>query len=369
MQNITSHLIYTSAIVYFLSALLLFANRREGDRSRMILAGIQLYSGFHFALYFVWMHLGSRATPVISAPVLIMSSFGTVIYLIYSIEVVSPYWLNLKRISILLMPVSLIVFVYIISLCLGVDYIQYNSLIEMIPHIKHFDVWFRFMIALLLFVPVSYLFFVPYTKKYNNANGVWMRTYVILITINSLSYLLSLLFCDLVLDVVFYYTRSLSRLIIVYIELFVRINGKYTSKSIINKEQINAVTRTDNEGIPDPKSITLFGELDEYMRSNYAWRDPDITMLRMVRLMKTNRTTLAQVIQEQGYENYTTYVNKLRIEDFIQIINSGTGIPFHETFFDVGFRSRTTALRNFRKITGTIPSDYFSELNSRKVTH
>ena len=57
------------------------------------------------------------------------------------------------------------------------------------------------------------------------------------------------------------------------------------------------------------------------------------------------------------------YINKLRIEDFLQQIESGQYVNYQEAFFFVGFRSRSTALRNFRQLTGMIPSEYFQKKN------
>lgn len=68
-------------------------------------------------------------------------------------------------------------------------------------------------------------------------------------------------------------------------------------------------------------------------------------------------------MHENGDENYTNYINRLRIEDFLQKIESGESENFQDTFFFVGFRSRSTALRNFRQFTGMTPSEYFQKKN------
>lgn len=68
-------------------------------------------------------------------------------------------------------------------------------------------------------------------------------------------------------------------------------------------------------------------------------------------------------MRENGYENYTNYINHLRIDDFLQQIETGESENFQEAFYFAGFRSRGTALRNFRQFTGMIPSDYFQKKN------
>ena len=113
----------------------------------------------------------------------------------------------------------------------------------------------------------------------------------------------------------------------------------------------------------EQKNTILIDRLDAYMKKKYAWRDPYLSLNMLASELFTNRTTLAQVMRENGYESYTHYINKLRIEDFLQQIESGQYVNYQEAFFFVGFRSRSTALRNFRQLTGMIPSEYFQKKN------
>ncbi len=65
-------------------------------------------------------------------------------------------------------------------------------------------------------------------------------------------------------------------------------------------------------------------------------------------------------MQENGYESYYTgYTNKLCIKDFMQQIDSGQSDNFQEAFLNANFHSRTTALHNFRQVTGMTPSEYY----------
>jgi len=60
------------------------------------------------------------------------------------------------------------------------------------------------------------------------------------------------------------------------------------------------------------------------------------------------------------------YINNLRISDFISLMNNQK-MSIKEAFFICGYRSRTTALRNFRLVTGKTPSDYFVKGNSKGI--
>jgi AraC-like DNA-binding protein len=131
-----------------------------------------------------------------------------------------------------------------------------------------------------------------------------------------------------------------------------------------NEVADDATTLISNEKIPvDPKNAILIQRLDTYIKNNNAWRDPDLSLNALAAELCTNRTTLAQAMRENGYENYTNYINRLRIDDFLQQMKTGESENFQEAFFFVGFRSRGTALRNFRQYTGMTPSEYFQKKN------
>ncbi len=70
---------------------------------------------------------------------------------------------------------------------------------------------------------------------------------------------------------------------------------------------------------------------------------------------------MAQALHEQGYESYTDYVNRLRVADFLEIMQDDASGGFQDAFFDVGFRSRNTANRNFKLATGMTATEYFRE--------
>lgn len=163
MQDTLTIITYNAAFIYILTSIFLFAYWRTGDRSRLILASIQLFSGLNYALYFVLLCNSEYSSQAISVNLLIMTFIGGIAYLMYSIEVISPKWLNLKRVMMLCIPIVVFISIYIISIGLGVEYTRYDSFIEMIPNITHFEVWFRLILSFSTLVPVFFIFFVPYT--------------------------------------------------------------------------------------------------------------------------------------------------------------------------------------------------------------
>jgi len=373
MRDLLSEAIFTVTIVRLLTTIYLFARCREGERSRIILAIISLFTIFHYtSRYWTAIH-GQLPMQVVSTPMLLIALFMITSFIMYPIEVVSPGWINFKRIILLYSPVGVLYGIWQITLWCGVEYSQYNSLQEMLPYISNFDVWFRFILCFLILCPVLFIFFVPYTKKYSNTTYRWKWIYATIFSINTFVFLVVLWERTITTSVLYYYIGTGCFLAIAYAELSTRIirypisetfspemSSKVFEEVLFQSEPsmpANSGDKTENT------NSVLFNRLDEYMKRNAAWRDPDLTLNKLSAIMHTNRTTLSIAIQKSEYGNYTAYINKLRFDDFVYCVTTNSLVNYQDAFYDAGFRSRTTALRNFRQITGMTPTEYFTGNN------
>lgn len=355
--------IFAAMIVFLLSSLLLFSQRKAGERSRTLFACINLLSVFNY-LYEI-LYFNEKSTPfiVMPVPLLLLGIFVISTYIMYPIEVISPGWLNWKRVLKIYIPVVCLIVFYKITVWFGVVYTPFESVVDMLNHIGSFEVLFRIILALLFFLPAVLLYFVPYTRKYNNTDTKWMRGYVTAVIINSVGFLVAINSNNIFVRI-FYYVVSVScSLYIVYQELFVRlIRQPQEELSIELIDELNIIEFNSKVVATDEPQISpIFTMLEQYINQTQAWRNPDLSVGELTDALHTNRTYLREAIQRQGYEGYTSYINSKRIAEFIQIIEQQGSGNYLQTFFDVGFRSKTTALRNFREFIGMTPSEYFQK--------
>lgn len=128
-----------------------------------------------------------------------------------------------------------------------------------------------------------------------------MCTYAILITVNFSAHMLGILLYNPIIDIVLWYLASGARLIIVYMELCIRLNRGYMSNNVSGgvyaKMVLSGETAPSQEQAEDNLEVGLlpiedvrlsvFEQIDDYMHRNYAWRDPDISVISVVEIMKT----------------------------------------------------------------------------------
>lgn len=368
MQYIYFGTVFAAAIIYFILGLLLFLQRKKGERSRMILAYMTFLSTCNYIWIIANFHSNSSYGTVMQVPFLLLGIFVVTIYFMYPIEVVSPRWITWKRLFKMYIPAIGFWLLYRVTLELGVEYTSYKTIGKMVEDIGSFQSIFRIMLALLMFLPAALLYYVPYTRRYNNTDHKWMRGYIAAVVINMMSYL-AVNIVDTFLSCSLYVSTSiLCSLYITYQELYVRLIRQPIDLRLnepqpaveIESESIPQL-ETDTPQAPKAKESELFERLEKYMNNTQAWQDPDLSQEKLAAALYTNRTSLLRAIKQHGYSSYTSYVNGKRVAEFILIINRQGKFNYLQTFFDVGFRSRATAFRNFRGITGMMPSDYFHE--------
>ncbi|HOI88056.1 MAG TPA: helix-turn-helix domain-containing protein [Lentimicrobium sp.] len=373
MHNLYLATTFAGALVCLLASILLFSRRKEGKRSRTILAFIILFSVANYIPRFIALSNGEKPDVVVSAPMLLLAIFMLSSYLIYPIEVVSPGWLNFKRLVRLYLPLMGLSGIYFISVWAGVKYSVQHSIPEMLQFAGQFEVLFRLLLFLILFLSSFFIFFIPDAWKTNDVSNAWIRKYSIIISVNILAYVMVLVLNSVIIHTLYYYISVGCSLAIVHMDLFFFRTVMENRETVITEEQSqlnNILNKTAEISASSDRTLAiktkneiLNEQLDAYMQKTRAWRNPDLSLNTLAAALYTNRTTLAQVIHDNGNINYTLYINRLRIEDFIQLIESNKSANFQDAFYFAGFRSRATALRNFRKITGMIPSEYFRHKN------
>jgi hypothetical protein len=176
--------IFAGALVCLLASVLLFVRRKSGERSRVILAVIVLFSVFNYVPRFIALSNQQDPEFVVSAKLLLIANFMIFSYILYPVEVLSPGLLNFRRIVLLYALLMVLEGVYIVSIWAGVEYTPYSSLLEMLAHADRFEVWFRLLLSLLIFSQLLFVFFIHRTRLYHNSDHIWMRKYVITLSVN-----------------------------------------------------------------------------------------------------------------------------------------------------------------------------------------
>lgn len=103
----------------------------------------------------------------------------------------------------------------------------------------------------------------------------------------------------------------------------------------------------------------IFKHVNEVMEEQQLYLDPRLTLGKLTQLAGTNRTQLSTAINQATGANFNLWLAGYRMRHLFKLIEQDPDRPIEEIYPLCGFASRSTFYRQFRKITGTTPMEYF----------
>lgn len=323
--------------------------RETYDRSRRMLAMGALFSGL-LALAVVLGNLGMSVREVscfVLQPWIGLLYMGlNIVMVLYPISVIRPDWLTPKRFLILFLP----------TLVLAIVYLLYTSQWTLLHNAE--DVWEHVwepnviarLLALFLMFPYCFiLFLLPYNYHHSSADKGWIWNYS-----------LGLLSICVVHTALMLTNNGILLIVLpIMVSTFYFFSTEYELR-----ERLRPATETaDGLERPSVSSSTpleqdLWARICRLMDQEEVWKDPDLTLYDMSRLCATNSTYLNRVIQIETGHGFKELINAKRVAGIVAQIEQNPDIDVQSAFFNAGFRSRTTAWRNFKDITGKSPAEY-----------
>ena len=349
-------ILHGATCTFLFGGVLLWMRRRDRDKSRIYLAVSFFLTGMIFLLRLLAVYAGML--PPVPAVLPFIKLYGGVIALLilyfYPIEVISPGWLTFRKGILLFAPC------WLLTLLLAVVPFHFRVLYsfgDLIEHITEFNVLFRLAILFMCIVPYCFLlFYIPYNYKRSSANYRWIFGYTAAMQGIGVFYILFMLTGSKVVSIMHITIYTLFGLFVIYQELYWRIHVPTSGiKAIIKPLPVVAVTGEGNE---KEEGKTLYGRMEELMITEQPWMNPDFSMGELAARLGTDPATLLSAIRQGGYDDYKDFINHYRIDGFLKIVHERKTINIQDAFFQSGFRSKSTALRCFKKYTGTTPTDY-----------
>ena len=83
------------------------------------------------------------------------------------------------------------------------------------------------------------------------------------------------------------------------------------------------------------------------------WRSPYLSLASLCEELGCNRTYVGEAFRRNVGQTFVEYIAQRHPDTDI-----------HQLFTDVGYRQRSTAWRNFHKVTGITPTEFVEQLRS-----
>jgi AraC-like DNA-binding protein len=110
----------------------------------------------------------------------------------------------------------------------------------------------------------------------------------------------------------------------------------------------------------DAEQALMFPKVDDVVRGERLFADPDINLSRMARRLHMPARDVSKAINQATELNVSQYVNGLRIEEACRVMQT-TEISITEVVFQCGFNTKSNFNREFLRVKGVAPSVWRKE--------
>ena len=350
--------IYISIVTFWLTSslimgYLLWIKRKEvPDRSRTFLS-ISYLSFIPGLFIYILMISAGKAdiiNTVLHQDTCIVGLYAISIILYYPLEIMRPRWLTGWKLVIPITPAILVT----IPLFFGIEFLDLHSFNDIKEHWMDFDVLLRLIAIFFLGIITLFILIIPYNWRKSSADRRLIRRYVLLAEITSVIYCFSgtILAADInILWGIILFTN------LCYYELTLRIIPPSDTQHLPDEPEPIQEDQDDEDRADD-----LWQRISHQMEKHELWRNPDATVEIMSRAVGTNRIYVADCIREHTGLTFNDYLNKWRTEYMADKLRLDPGQDQKPLYFEIGYRNRQTAYRNFIKFIGCSPSDFIASL-------
>lgn len=327
------------------------SRKLTGDFSRTILSVYSVVSAFFAIIFMVQLlipdeghHLLLFRPQYIYVQILLLLAF-----FLYPFEIL-PIKKDPTKVRLLMfVPLAVIVLFGISGLF---KYTELTTYMDLWSYRGEFNVIYRVFAAVLTLLYTFGLLFVPFDYSGGRLSRNFIKVYTLGLFLIGLSHFTFYLMDSYCLHVVHHLIWCAFFYALTYYEL----GGAHLRKheKTADSENLNV----KSEGDSDPLWERILVVLDE----NDAWRNPDLTLPSLSSQVFSNRTYVAEAFKRNVKMNFTEYLSRRRVAYVISQLESNPDANISELFIFVGFRSRSTAWENFRKVAGCTPAIFVEKL-------
>ena len=329
------------------------------DRSRIYLVIMDFLVAVNSFLLIVGTICGFQISSpsVILDPVLSMVGLCAItLFLCYPLEVMRPRQLQGRLLLLLWLP-SLLVTLPLLS---GLRFQELHTWSALWEHLLEFNVLLRLLAVVFVTIFSVLLLVIPYNWRQSSADYRWIRSATFItqgISVFFYGHVFTNLHTFFILHVLwiilamFYFT---------YYELHIRVippaKSEATAVEATEPAAATVVSTAEESGDYWPIICQVMDEWE-------AWRNPNTTVETVSTAVGTNRIYVARCIKEHTGMTFNDYMNEKRIAYMVSQLRLNPKQDHKHLYFDVGFRSRHTAYRNFVKFQGCSPTDFVASLS------
>lgn len=132
--------------------------------------------------------------------------------------------------------------------------------------------------------------------------------------------------------------------------------------AVKHPEVLREKQRYKDQPMDQTEAQTVKQKLEDIMNTQKIFLDPELTLTNLANEIPTSSHTLSRIINEEYQQTFSGLINHFRLKEFIKRTKEDDTESFLARAYEVGFNSKTTFNRAFKKEFSTSPSVYFKKM-------
>lgn len=120
-------------------------------------------------------------------------------------------------------------------------------------------------------------------------------------------------------------------------------------------------------GLKEAVAATKYNALLDIMLTQQPYLEPKLTLNTLAQRLDISPNHLSQIINQFEQQNFNDFINKYRIEEFINRASQDSHLTFLALALESGFNSKSTFNAVFKKHKGLTPSQFMSNHKNGSV--
>jgi len=199
-------------------------------------------------------------------------------------------------------------------------------------------------------------------KNYSSEARNWLNTLVSLVT----GYVVSYIIYGLTISELIPRSEFLYHLQIVLMAFMVLYIGyaSYLRPNLLTGNFSRKPEKYVKSGLTNDFSYELKESLVRLLEEDKIYLKNDISLEELALLLNTNRHNASQVINEHFGLNFFELINKYRIKDAVNLLESDRSLNIIDVAYQVGFNNKVTFNKSFKRFLSQTPSQFLVSLRS-----
>ncbi|MEH0157223.1 helix-turn-helix domain-containing protein [Limibacter armeniacum] len=163
-------------------------------------------------------------------------------------------------------------------------------------------------------------------------------------------------------DDLYWVLISLYTLYIAFVLYTTRNGTTGQGENLSLQHKVNSVLEEEVVETMELEYEAITAQVMTLMEANNLYDNPSFCLADLAEALDMSTHKMSKVINQGFSKSFPDFVNEFRVKAFIQKVDAGEAE--HKTLLalalEVGFKSKSTFNRSFKKVTGQTPSAYFS---------